>query len=319
MTTLDPATPETFRSRFHASGADFALIVLKNLFLTVVTFGIYAGWAKTNRRKFIWQNTEFHGQRLSYTGQGIDLFKGYLKVGGAYIGLVIIAGLFKLLPQIIQILGQVAISVFILVAIPYAMYSSRRYLLRNTRWRGIRLGLDPAGRWLYAREFCTGTLLTVITLGLYFPIRANRLNGILIRHTSLGSLPFRYEGTDREAFKIFIKALPLMILTLGIYSFWYQAQVLRFRFRITWVGQAQGEFRATGGEFVGLVLVNLLLTILTLGLGFPWVVTRNLSFVLERITFGGTIDFESILQQQASQGSAFADSMADALDVDLGL
>ena len=60
-----PAEPQSFRFGFHGEGGAFFLVLLKNVLLTLVTFGIYAAWAKTNRRKYIWSNVEIHGQRLT--------------------------------------------------------------------------------------------------------------------------------------------------------------------------------------------------------------------------------------------------------------
>ena len=37
------------------------------------------------RRRYLWSNVEFHGQRLEFTGTGWELFKGYLKVLGVYL------------------------------------------------------------------------------------------------------------------------------------------------------------------------------------------------------------------------------------------
>jgi uncharacterized membrane protein YjgN (DUF898 family) len=37
-------------------------IVLINLFLTIITIGIYRFWAKTNIRKYFWSQTQFDGE-----------------------------------------------------------------------------------------------------------------------------------------------------------------------------------------------------------------------------------------------------------------
>src|SRR6266513_1520907 len=79
-------TQETsYRFRYHGDGTAFFILILKNALLTLVTLGIYAAWAKAERRKYIWSNVEFHGQRLEFTGTGWELFKGYLKLIGAYL------------------------------------------------------------------------------------------------------------------------------------------------------------------------------------------------------------------------------------------
>lgn len=80
-----PSPSLTHYFRFHGTGGELFVLILKNLFFTVCTLGIYAAWAKAARRQFIWNNTEISGQRLSFTGTGLELFKGYLKLLGLYL------------------------------------------------------------------------------------------------------------------------------------------------------------------------------------------------------------------------------------------
>lgn len=51
---------QKYALRFHGSGTSFFLIFLKNVLFTLLTFGFYLAWAKTERRKYVWQNFEFH-------------------------------------------------------------------------------------------------------------------------------------------------------------------------------------------------------------------------------------------------------------------
>src|SRR5688572_4329104 len=75
----------THNVRYAGTGSGLFLIFFKNLLLTIVTFGIYLPWARTERRKYLWQNLEFGGQRFRWHGTGRELFFGYLKVLGGYL------------------------------------------------------------------------------------------------------------------------------------------------------------------------------------------------------------------------------------------
>src|SRR5882724_3796491 len=77
--------PPVHRLSFHGDGTSLFLLILKNLFLTVITLGVYAAWARAERRKYMWSSTEISGQRLVFTGTGLELFKGYLKVLAVYL------------------------------------------------------------------------------------------------------------------------------------------------------------------------------------------------------------------------------------------
>lgn len=316
--TVPPIEPKSFRARFHATGESFALVVLKNLFLTVITLGIYAAWAKTNRRKFLWQNAEFEGQRLVYTGTGREIAVGYAKVFGVYILVVMASELLRKLPAPMPIVVQFLTTLLFINLIGFAIYASRAYLMRVTRYRGVRLGLDPQGRFLYMRTFGLGWVARILTLGIYGPIVSNRLYGIMTRHSRVGSSYLRYDGTDREAFQIFLKSLPWIVLTLGIYFFWYRAEVLKFRASHTSFESAVAKYEVSGPDLFKLHIGNLLLLLVTLGLAFPWVVVRSIAFAVDRVSMNGVIPFAQILER-ASSGDALGDAAADVLDVDFAM
>lgn len=309
----------TYRTRFAGTGETFALVVLKNLVLTFLTLGVYFPWAKTNRRRFVWGNTDFHGQRLVYTGTGKEIFIGYLKVIAFYVVwlgcLFGAASISKEVAVGVQLLGGLAIAVLM----PYAIYWSRAYLLRSTRWRGIQAGLLKAGSHDFAKTFYVTLLLSVITFGLYLPIRGNRIYAVLIKNIRLGNLELKYGGSNSEAFKLFLSHLPLMVLTLGIYWFWYRAAVMSFRARNTSFGEAKGNLEITGSDYFMVNFINFMLLLFTGGLAFPWIVTRTMSFYLDHLSLEGAIELDQIVQR-ASEGSAFSDALADAIDAtDLAL
>ena len=215
---LRPVTgpPEVYRFRFHGQGGELFVLLLKNVLLTLVTLGIYAAWAKTERRQYTWNRLEVHGQRFLYTGTGKELFIGYLKVVGFYLAFILLAALVGAVagqgPQAV-VQGLLGIAVFVLV--PFAIYWSRAYLLSRTQWRGIRFGLVndvPT----FAKTFFLGYLLTLITLGIYGPFWTTELRRIMTNNSRFGSEHFRYDGIGREVFWISVKGLVLSICTLGI-------------------------------------------------------------------------------------------------------
>ena len=304
---------ERYSAAFRGTGGEYFGVFLKNILLSLVTLGIYGAWAKVNSRKFMWHNTEFHGQRFLYTGTGAELFKGYLKVMGAYLGVIIALGIANSVSKTAGMVAQGVLTLSIAVIVPYAIYWSRRYLMSRTLWRGVRLGMEPNGAGDYAKVFIRGYILTVFTLGLYYPIWTNRLYAAIIDRTYVGSLKMRYDGKGGDLFWPFVKALVLFPLTLGLYSFWYSAHVRRYRAEHTWIGDAKGKLDLRGGDLLKLFCVNLLVP-LTLGLAFPWIVVYSMSLHLSRLSFEGRIDFQAIAQRPID-GSATADGMADALDV----
>ena len=52
-----PRPPDEYRLQFTGSGADYFRIWIVNLFLTIVTLGIYAAWAKVRTRQYFYSHT----------------------------------------------------------------------------------------------------------------------------------------------------------------------------------------------------------------------------------------------------------------------
>jgi uncharacterized membrane protein YjgN (DUF898 family) len=313
-----PPSPDIHRFAFHGTGGALFALVLKNMVLTLITLGVYLPWAKTERRTFLWQNIEIAGHRLRYHGTGRELFFGYLKLLLAYV--VFIGVSFaskKLFGESAGAVIQVGMALLIIPFVPFVIWGSRRYLLSRTSWRGIPFRLTDGAK-PFAKTFFIGMLLTIVTLGFYSPVFANRLYRVSMNHTGVGTKLFEYRGDDSEVFKIGVKGILLTLVTFGIYSFWYHAQIARYRARHTWFDGAHGSISLTGVDLFALTMLQIFGLTLTLGLAFPWVTTYTLRFMLERLQFVGPIDYAHIYRAP-SEGSATADGLADALDLGTAL
>jgi uncharacterized membrane protein YjgN (DUF898 family) len=302
---------------FHGTGSGLFLLILKNVLLTIVTFGIYAAWASTERRKYVWQNIEFHGQRFVYRGTGLELFLGYLKLLLGYALFLGVPALIGLVSANLAMGVRILLIVGLLVLIPFAVYWSRAYLLSRSAWRGIHFSMEP-GAGPFARTFILGYLLTLVSLGLYGPVWLNKLRTVSINRSRFGDHAFRYDGDDYEVWKLSMKGFVLSILTFGIYYFWFQASLSRYQMEHTHFAHASARLELTGGDVFKFTMIYLFGTTLSLGLAFPWVATYVLRSVLERTSFVGHIDFAAISQREI-RGNAAADGLADALDVGLSI
>jgi uncharacterized membrane protein YjgN (DUF898 family) len=309
---------QKYTLRFHGSGTSFFLIFLKNVLLTLLTFGFYLAWAKTERRKYVWQNFEFHGQHFRYTGTGKELFKGYLVVALAYLIFFGSSYLAGLVSAHLKSAVEIALAIAIFLVIPSVIYRAHGYLYSRTNWRGIRFGLEPQNGE-YTRAFLLGYLFTALSFGLYLPIMTNRLYRTMMNNTRFGTLEFSYTGTDREVWRMGVSAFFLSILTLGLYYPWYLAKIAKYRGRHTRIGPgAFLSYQVTGGDFLRLFLLNLWGSTLTLGIAFPWIAMYSLRYMAQRVYVEGSIDFENIEQREGGAGAA-ADGFADALDIGLGV
>ena len=69
--------PQVGRFLHHGSIGGVAPIFLKNLFFNIITLSFYRFWARTRLRYYFWANSEIFGDRLEYSGRGLELFVGF--------------------------------------------------------------------------------------------------------------------------------------------------------------------------------------------------------------------------------------------------
>lgn len=165
-------------------------IVLTNLALTILTLGIYRFWAKTRLRQYLWNHVEIMGDRLEYTGTGKELFLGFLFVFFLIL-LPLFGGITALNaylvddPEAQQIVGGVQ-TVLIVFLIGAAFYRARRYRLTRTHWRGI-YGNQTGSAVKYGLMGLGCYVLSLITLGLAWPVSSVWLKKYEMKHTWLGN------------------------------------------------------------------------------------------------------------------------------------
>ena len=84
-----------------------------------------------------------------------------------------------------------------------------------------------------------GWAITLISLGLLYPIHRNRFQEYWVSRTRFGSSRFYYEGTASELFPIWIHGFLLSLISFGVYSFWLRAGLQRYFWSRTRLEQAQ--------------------------------------------------------------------------------
>lgn len=104
--------------------------------------------------------------------------------------------------------------VFLILLVPlmnFAKYRSRRYILSRTTWRGIRFGMDR-GALGYATRASIYGILTLLTAGLFLPVRTFLLEKYLTDRTWYGNAKFKQHGNP---LKLFGPVFPLLFSIWG--------------------------------------------------------------------------------------------------------
>lgn len=319
LATPDEVSEETSGTAlgFHGDGMELFKIVFVNQILTVITLGIYYFWAKTKTRLYVYGATSFGKDRFSYHGAGKELFKGGMIFAAIVLALSLssVAVGFVLGSGAGEVINGVILPILIGLAIPALMVGAFRYRLSRTAWRSIRFSFRGV-RMDALKLYVKGYVLTIITLGFYFPLFAVELQKFWRGHSWFGSLPFKFSGEGKEIYGKFIVGVLLTVITFGIYGFWLRAFLQRYYWSKTTLGNGTFYFDATGGELFKLNLINMLILIITFGLGFSWVVVRNMNFMVDHLSLKGSVDVNKVVQEMKDSG-ALGEEAIDAFDVPL--
>ncbi|GAB4148937.1 MAG: hypothetical protein Tsb009_22970 [Planctomycetaceae bacterium] len=151
-----------------------------------------------------------------------------------------------------------------------------------------RFRFHGTGGALFGQMF-VGFLLMILTLGIYTPWFICKLTKWAHENTELVDddgnwVRLTFRGSGGQLFGIYFVGMLLSFITLGIYSFWFIADLYRFFIENTTGETVDGEqvelkFAGTGGELFGKVFVGFLLTFVTCGIYSPWMVCSILEYI----------------------------------------
>jgi uncharacterized membrane protein YjgN (DUF898 family) len=342
-------SPSDHRLTFHGSGSTLLGIHVVNVLFVLLTLGVYYCWAKTRIRRYLYSETAFEGDRFAYHGTGKELLLGFLKAFVVFfLPILVVLIVLDRLDVDVGIKSAAAwfLNTLVLYCIftPVAMVGSRRYRLTRTSWRGIRFSFRGKA-WTFIPIFVKGYVLSLLTLGLYYPFYLTRRQGFMVSNAYFGNERFGFDGRGWELFRSYVLSIVpgvatlavgwiarraghawlgnlaflLTLPTLVVCWVWYLARKRRFFWDHTSFGAARFRSTVTGNALLGLYAVNAVLLLLTIGLAWPWVRVRNIRFAFRYLSLEGPLDLERI-QQQAQVASATGEGLAGFLDTgfDLG-
>lgn len=315
-----PVPPATRRLQFHGGAGSLFGIQAINVLFTLLTLGVYYFWGKARVRAYLYSQSELERDRFAYHGTGLELFIGFMK------GLVVFGGPVVLLSVLPQVYGapeavvtslQSLLWLFGLLLVPVAMVGSRRYRLSRSSWRGIRFSFRGSIRE-FVGLFVVGSILTSLTLGIYYPVFVTRQQAFMVSHSYFGSRKFDFDARGRALIGAFVGMLLLLLPTLGLSWFWFSARRHRFFTEHTHFGATRFRSTVSGGRLAWLQISNVVAIVLTLGLAWPWTVARSVRFYYRYMTLEGVLDVSGV-QQDARSATATGEGLAGLLDADFGV
>lgn len=238
--------PRLQRFRFSGSAGEYFGIWIVNLFLTVITLGIYSAWAKVRKKRYFYGNTWLADSNFEYHGNPVAILKGRLLAFAAFVG-------YTLLTQYSPRYGALLLLA-LMPAVPWIIVRSFAFNAVNTSYRNLRFHFD--GRYREA-------------LAAIWPLFLVPLVELLIPEVDPEHRPQRWQ----DMWPLLVTPVIFMFLYPYVVAKVKLLQVNRSRF-----GHADFACRATVGSFYRVYLLTYVLLVVTVAVfsGIGWILSHLL-------------------------------------------
>jgi uncharacterized membrane protein YjgN (DUF898 family) len=315
---------------FTGTGAEFFRIWIVNISLSIITLGIYSAWAKLRTKSYFYGNTHLEGNTFAYLASPIAILKGRV------IALLFVLAL-TTASEIYPLIG-VAMTLFVLAIIPWLVVRSLRFNATYTAYRNVRFNF--VGGWSEAAmAFGVWPLLSLLTIGVLFPLALCRQQQFIVGNSAYGTSTFDFEVPAARFYHVCLLALGIIILGVMItaaiaqgpvagllLAFTYLVAFAFFRahlFNITYAGaslNAHGFKPSMTTAGMGLLyLTNMAAMIVTLGLFYPWARIRTAQYMANSLNACLVEPLDQFVAAEAARVNALGEELGDMLDLDISL
>ncbi len=215
---------------FKGNIGQFVGIFLLNLLLSIVTLGIYTPWMVKNIQKFFVDHSTYSANPFNFKGKGGELFVIVLVTVIVPISVLVAFTVVFTLAAHAQnswIANGVYQVVSKFVMIPY-MYFLYKWMM-NVSYKSYSITWKTDA-WEACGKIFVQMLLTIITLGIYYPMAIIKLYHYFVGKTvAISDEKTKKFGYDMEPMADFLflwgQSL-LIIISLGIYYPWGACKML---------------------------------------------------------------------------------------------
>jgi uncharacterized membrane protein YjgN (DUF898 family) len=349
-----PGIAKQYKLEFTGTGAEYFRIWIVNVFLTILTLGVYGAWAKVRTRSYFYRNTVLGGHPFDYTADPVALLKGY--------GIVAAGLLLYNLVKYFNPLYSLAVLGLLSLVIPLLIYKSLRFFTRNSTYRNIPFRFLGSLGESY-RTYLFYPLLLPFTLGLIAPYWAFRRKKYFFGNVGYGSTANTFSGKHGPFYSVYIKmglvlflfffvasilaALVIpkiagaatagnspmgasiiasafvvygVLLIVGSFSQMYiYAWSTNYCFIQSELGDLRFESTLSGGKLFWIRISNIAAIVFSMGLLTPWAKVRRMRYLAENLSVVSTQDLENFTSAVAPDAASYGDAAADFFDLEIGL
>ncbi|MCP4185719.1 MAG: DUF898 domain-containing protein [Hyphomicrobiales bacterium] len=146
--------------KFTGNAKEYFGIWIVNLFLSIITLGIYTAWAKVRRVRYFYGHTFIDGHNLEY----------HAKPKSILIGRIIVLGILIIMNFLVSITPLAGVLVIpYLLALPWVINQAMRFNARVTSYRNVRFNFKGT-YWQALKIFFLIPLGAILGFGLVIAV-----------------------------------------------------------------------------------------------------------------------------------------------------
>jgi uncharacterized membrane protein YjgN (DUF898 family) len=289
-----PPAPEgdVLRIEFVGQPAEYARLWYVNLFLTLVSVGLYSPWAKVSQRAYIASRTLVSGQPVVYHGKPLPILKGRLLAAALVLACWVLASFWPSTRPLI-------VAAAILLA-PWFLLATFSFNAANHSWRGVHFGFSARYRdailvmlplllWpalmVISDHVGTaddlGTLLVLLAPALAYllawPYTVAGLTRLRAQGLRYGTAKAELAASIKDFYVLYFRGMSEKFATLVFGAVIIASLAMKF------------------GDVDAAVLTKLAAAAVAAALGTGYARGRRLNLTLHRLTVGGRIRFRSAM------------------------
>lgn len=206
-----PLNDNKLSLEFRGNGKDYFGIWIVNLFLSIITLGIYTAWAKVRRQRYFYGNTFLDGHNFEYHAKPMQIL----------IGRVIVVAILILYQVLVNFhLGFTLLLIPYLFAFPWILNKALSFNARVTSYRNVHFNFKGT-YWRAMLAFIIMPIFGLISFGLLVPFVSRMSRNYIGNGVSWGNADFKTDMGLKPLYKVlglsFIVLIASLLLFYGLY------------------------------------------------------------------------------------------------------
>lgn len=318
---------------FTGSGSEFFGIWIVNIFLMILTLGLYAPWAKVRTNQYFYGHTHIDGASFQYLADPWVIFRGRLVAIVAVVVWVLVSELWPL--------GSLVLMGLFLPALPWIVIRSLKFHAVNSAYRNIRF--DFRGGYLGAcMAMLVWPVVAMLSLLIALPLSIFKTHAFIVNNSYFGTMPFRLKAKASDYYVFFLRIVGVVIgfvvvsgivshlvhpgaaILIAIFGYlalfgYFMAGLTNLVFNSTVLGLHGFSSTLSKRRMVWIFMSNSLLIALTLGFFTPWAKVRMAAYRASCTEVAVHGDLDSFVASEVKHASAVGQEIGEAFDLGVSL